>query len=289
MACLQLDTTDQAGHLDYPLTAAQPLSTTNTMNTSYLQQTFGLDQRTALVTGSARGIGLAIASALGQAGARVVINDIAPEPCEQAVASLRAAGIDARHVCFDVSDHEAVQEARNTLDAEGWPVDILVNNAGNQNRKLLVDLSPGEWQQLMNVHVNGAFNCSHAFLPGMCRRGYGRVVMTSSISAMATMPYIPAYSAAKAAMASLARSIAVEYAAHGVTANAIAPGFVRTEFTTGLQQREGFEQYLQESVPAGRWALPEDIAPVVLFLVSPGGSFVNGQTLAIDGGLLARA
>lgn len=103
------------------------------------------------------------------------------------------------------------------------------------------------------------------------------------------MPNIAAYSTAKAAMAAMARAIAVEYGPHGVTANAIAPGFVRTEFTVGLQEREGFEHYLQESVPCGRWALPEDIAPVVLFLVSPAARFVNGQTLAIDGGLLARA
>jgi gluconate 5-dehydrogenase len=259
------------------------------MNLSYLQQTFGLNKRTALVTGSARGIGLAIATALGQAGARVILNDLNASACEEALQGLRAAGIEARASCFDVSDHEAVHAAAHGLAGDGWEVDILVNNAGNQNRKLLVELTPPEWQQLMNVHLNGAYNCSHAFLPGMCSRGFGRIVMTSSISAIATMPYIAAYSSAKAAMASLARAIAVEYAAYGITANAIAPGFVRTEFTTGLQQREGFETYLRESVPSGRWAIPEDIAPVVLFLVSPGGSFVNGQTVAIDGGLLARA
>jgi gluconate 5-dehydrogenase len=140
----------------------------------------------------------------------------------------------------------------------------------------------------MDVHVNGAFNCTQTFLPDMVSQGFGRIVMMSSVSGQATMPLIAAYSTAKAATASMARSIAVEYAAHGITANAIAPGFVKTEFTKGLQQREGFDAYLAQSVPAGRWALPEDIAPVVLFLVSPAGSFVNGQVLAIDGGLLAR-
>ncbi len=258
------------------------------MSSSYLQQTFGLVGRTALVTGSARGIGLAIAMALGRAGARVVINDLHADACSEAMAQLQALGIEARHACFDVSDHAAVQAAEHALGQAHWPVDILVNNAGNQNRKPLVEMSPPEWQQLMNVHVNGAFNCSQTFLPGMCSRQFGRVVMMSSVSGQATMPLIAAYSTAKAATAAMARAIAVEYASQGVTANAIAPGFVRTDFTIGLQQREGFDDYLQQAVPVGRWATPQDIASVVLFLVSPAANFVNGQTLAIDGGLLAR-
>ncbi len=257
--------------------------------TTYLQQTFGLTGQTALVTGSARGIGLAIATALGKAGARIVISDVREQACEDAVQQLHAEGIEALTMPFDVADHAAVQQARQRLDAEHWPVDILVNNAGNQNRKPLTEMSEHEWQQIMNVHLNGSFNCTHAFVPGMRNRGHGRVIMTSSISAEATMPLIGAYSTAKAAMSALARAVAVEYGPYGVTANAIAPGFVRTDFTVGLQQRDGFEQYLQESVPCGRWAMPEDIAPAVLFLASPGGRYVNGQTLAIDGGLLARA
>lgn len=257
--------------------------------TSYLQQTFGLTHRTALVTGSARGIGLAIATALGKAGARIVISDVREQACDDAVRQLQAEGIEARAMPFDVADHATVQQAQQRLDAEQWPVDILVNNAGNQNRKALTEMTAQEWQQIMDVHLNGSFNCTHAFVPGMRSRGHGRVIMTSSISAEATMPLIAAYSTAKAAMSALARAVAVEYGPHGVTANAIAPGFVRTDFTVGLQQREGFEQYLQESVPCGRWATPEDIAPTVLFLASAAGRYVNGQTLAIDGGLLARA
>jgi gluconate 5-dehydrogenase len=258
------------------------------MSQAYLQDTFGLQGKVALVTGSARGIGLAIAKALGRAGAHVVINDLNAQACADTVADLRREQIVATASVFDVSDHVSVQRARSQLIDQGLQVNILVNNAGNQNRKALVEMSPQEWQQLMNVHVNGAFNCAQTFLPDMVTQGFGRVVMMSSVSGQATMPLIAAYSTAKAATASMARSIAVEYAPHGITANAIAPGFVKTDFTIGLQQREGFEDYLQQSVPAGRWALPEDIAPVVLFLVSPAGSFVNGQVLAIDGGLLAR-
>ncbi len=257
------------------------------MNTDYLQKTFGLSGRTALVTGSARGIGREIALALGRAGARVVISDINEAACAATTAQFLGEGIDARGAPFDVADLPAVQAAQRTLAEAGWQVDILVNNAGNQNRKPLVDMLPGEWQSLMNVHVNGAFNCTQTFLRGMCSQGFGRIITTSSVSAEATMPNIAAYTTAKGALAAFTRAVAVEYAAYGITANAIAPGFVRTEFTTGLQTREGFEQCLRQAVPVGRWAVPEDVAPAVLFLASAGASFITGQLLAIDGGMLA--
>lgn len=258
------------------------------MNASYLAQSFGLQGRTALVTGSARGIGLSIATALGHAGARVVINDLHGSACDEAVQALQAQGITARAAPFDVSDFAAVQGAGNALDAADWSIDILVSNAGNQNRKALIEMSREEWQQIQDVHVGGAFNCTRVFLPGMTARGFGRVVMISSVSGRATMPWIGAYSTAKASLSALTRAIAVEYGSRGVTANAIAPGFVKTEFTTDLQQREGFEEFLRQEVPQNRWATPQDIAPVVLFLVSPAAAYVNGETLAIDGGLLAQ-
>ena len=170
------------------------------MNPTYLSQSFGLQGRTALVTGSARGSGLAIATALGHAGARVLINDLHAQAADDAVSSLQALGIEARAACFDVADMAAVQAAAQVLETVGWSVDILVSNAGNQNRKALVEMSRDEWQKIQDVHVGGAFNCSRVFLPGMCARGFGRVVMTSSVSGQATMPLIGAYSTAKAAL-----------------------------------------------------------------------------------------
>ncbi len=258
-----------------------------TTHPSFLQKTFGLSQRTALVTGSGRGIGLAAARALGQAGARVVVNDLDPARCEEAAQALRAEGIEARGVCFSVTDAAAVSDAQRTLAAQDWHVDILLNNAGNQNRKPLLEMRSSEWQQLMDVHVNGAFHCSQAFLRGMCSRGFGRILMMSSVAGQAGMPNIAAYSTAKGAIASFTRALAVEYGPYGITANALAPGFVRTDFTAALQQRPDFEKFLRESVPCGRWAVPEDIAPAVVFLCSSGASFINGQILAIDGGMLA--
>jgi len=254
---------------------------------AYLQRSFGLGGHTALVTGAARGIGLAIARALGQAGARVVVNDLRPQACEEAAAALRAEGLHARGCAFDVADAGAVDAAQRALAAADWHVDILVNNAGTQVRKPLVELRAEEWRQLMSVHVDGAFHCTQAFLRGMCSRGFGRIVTMSSVAGQAVAPRIAAYATAKGALAALTRALAVEYGPHGITANALAPGYVRTEFTEALQKRPDFERFLRESVPAGRWAIPEDVAPAVVFLASPAAGFINGQTLAIDGGMLA--
>ncbi|AZS78497.1 SDR family oxidoreductase [Achromobacter spanius] len=258
------------------------------MKHDYLDQTFGLAGRVALVTGAARGLGYAIAEALGRAGARVVVNDLSQAACDTAVASLAAQGIAAHGVPFDVADAGAVADAVAQLENAGLAIDVLVSNAGNQNRKPVVEMTPAEWQALQNVHVNGAFHCARAVLPGMGKRGFGRIVLMSSVAGQATMPNIAAYATAKGAIAAFTRALAVEYGASGVTCNALAPGFVRTDFTQGLQDNPQFQSFLSTSVPVGRWATPEDVAPAVVYLASKAASFVNGHVLAIDGGLLAR-
>ncbi|CAB3840245.1 SDR family NAD(P)-dependent oxidoreductase [Achromobacter deleyi] len=258
------------------------------MNQDYLGQTFGLAGRTALVTGAARGLGYAIAAGLGRAGAHVVINDLSQAACDAACAQLVQAGITACSAVFDVADGAAVAQAVAQLEAQGVQIDVLVSNAGNQNRKPVVEMTPAEWQALQNVHVNGAFHCARAVLPAMAARGFGRIVLMSSVAGQATMPNIAAYATAKGAIAAFTRALAVEYGASGITCNALAPGFVRTDFTQGLQDNPQFQSFLATAVPTGRWAAPEDIAPAVVYLASPGASFVNGHVLAIDGGLLAR-
>ena len=258
------------------------------MDSAFLAETFGLRGRTALVTGAAGGLGLAIARALGLAGARVVVNDLDAARCEAAVGSLRAEAIAAEASVFSVTDSNAVHAEVERLSAAGWGVDILVSNAGNQNRKPLVDMSLDEWKQIQAVHVEGAFNCCHAVLPGMVAGKRGTVVVMSSVAGQATIPGISAYATAKGALAAMTRAIAVEYGAHGITCNALAPGFVKTSFTSALQAREGFESFIEQAVPAGRWGEPEDIAPLVVAFASKGGAFINGQVVAIDGGMLAR-
>ncbi|HBP28546.1 MAG: SDR family NAD(P)-dependent oxidoreductase [Advenella sp.] len=258
------------------------------MSLDYLKATFGLEGYTALITGAGTGLGYAIAYSLGNAGARIIVNDLSLATCEEAVAKLRILGIESRAASFDVSNAAAVQDACSQLAAEGWHVNILVSNAGNQNRMPVIEQTTEAWQSLFNVHVNGAFNCTRAVLPHMMAEGHGRIILISSVAALASMPGISAYSASKGALAAFTRSLAVEYGEHGITCNALAPGFVKTNFTAALQQREQFNDFVLDSVPLRRWAQPEDIAPATVYLASQAGSFVNGHLLTIDGGLLAR-
>jgi gluconate 5-dehydrogenase len=258
------------------------------MAADYLTATFGLEGRTALITGAASGLGYAIACSLGSAGARIVVNDLSDAICAEAVEKLSMQGIAACGAPFDVSDAHSVNDAVARLGQDGWKPDILVSNAGNQNRMPVIDQAPEAWQSLFDVHVNGAFNCVRAVLPNMLEKGDGRIILMCSVAALASMPGISAYSAAKGALAAFTRSLAVEYGGKGITSNALAPGFVRTKFTVALQERDQFNDFLQDSVPLGRWAQPEDIAPAVVYLASRAGSFVNGHVLAIDGGLLAQ-
>lgn len=258
------------------------------MQTKWFEEVFSLEGRTALVTGGAGGLGSAIAEALGKAGARVVVNGRDASRCTEAAAGLQRLGIEALAEPFDVTDEHAVTQAVTRLRESGVPIDILVANAGSQNRKPVLDMSPAEWHALMDVHVGGAFNCARACLPAMIDGGFGRIVVMSSVAGLAALPNVAAYATAKGALASFTRALAVEYGGRGITANALAPGFVRTAFTRALQENPDFQRFLATEVPAGRWAEPAEIAPAVVFLASAAGTFVNGHVLTLDGGMLAR-
>lgn len=258
------------------------------MDPEYLVHTFGLQARAAMVTGACSGLGLSIARALGLAGATVLVNGRHADRCEAVARQLAESGIDARPVPFNVADEPSVLRAFRQLDDDGVAIDILVTCAGNQDRKPVTEMTLAQWRALMAVHVDGAFLCARAVLPGMAARRHGRIVLMSSVAGQAAMPNIDAYASAKGAIASFARALAVEHGSRGITANALAPGFARTAFTRALQDNRDFEKFLEAAVPAGRWAEPDEIAPAVVFLASDAGRFVNGHTLTIDGGLLAH-
>jgi gluconate 5-dehydrogenase len=235
--------------------------------------------RTALVTGSTRGIGLALARALAAAGARVAINGRTAKAVDAVVADIEGAVA----APFDVTDESAIAAAVTALD----PLDILVNNVGIALRRPLVDLELDEWRHVLDVNLTSAFLASRAVAPGMIERGRGKIVNVCSVMSELARPTTGAYAATKGALKMLTRSMCAEWARYGIQANGIAPGYVRTELTDPLQGDAEFDAWLRARVPAGRWGEPEELGGAVVFLASPASDFVNGQLLVVDGGLSA--
>lgn len=248
---------------------------------------FCLAGRTALVTGSARGIGWGIAQTLAMAGAHVVINDLDEAAVAGRAAELRAAGHAASHAAFDITDEAGVTAGIARIVDEAGSIDVLVNNAGIQRRKLFHEFSYADWRAVIDTHVNGAFLVTRAVVPAMMERRFGRIVMIGSIAVQQPKQAISAYATAKGGLNTMVRALAHELGSYGITANAIAPGFTATEFTAPLQADAAFTQNMLARVPGNRWGQPSDIAPAVLYLASEAGSFVNGTTLTVDGGFLA--
>jgi gluconate 5-dehydrogenase len=240
---------------------------------------FDLTGRTALVTGSTRGLGLALAQGLAEAGARVAING----RDASTVAAVAAEIPRAVAAPFDVTDEAAIAAGVGALG----PVDVLVNNAGITQRKPLVEFSLAEWQRILDVNLTSAFLVARAVVPGMIERGSGKVVNVCSLMSELARPTIAPYSASKGALKMLTRSMCVEWAPHGIQANAIGPGYFATELTQPLQDDPAFDGWLRTRVPAGRWGDPAELAGAAVFLASRASDFVNGQILYVDGGLMA--
>jgi len=255
---------------------------------THLEKLFSLEGKVALVTGSGRGLGWGIAELLAKAGATAVINDLDANQVAAKVAELEKQGLKAAAAPFDVTHHGDARAAVDRLARQFGSVDIVVNNAGIQNRKALVDYLPAEWEALQQTHVGGMFNVTQAAARHMIDSGRGgRIVNLGSIATLSSRVPMAAYAAAKGALTSVTHALASELGRHGITCNALAPGFMATEFTKSLTESEEFSAFVRERVPVGRWGTPDDIAPAVLYLVSPAASYVNGTILRIDGGTLS--
>ena len=246
------------------------------------------ETRTAVVTGAARGIGAAVAKALAGDGMVVAVLDLDATACQPVVDAIVAAGGQAVAVGADVADEDEVGAAVAKVVEECGPPTVLVNNAGILRDNMLHKMSVDDWDAVMGVHLRGAFLMSRAVQPSMREADWGRIVNLSSTSALGNRGQAN-YSAAKAGMQGLTKTLAIELGRCNVTANAVAPGFIQTDMTAATAERLGvdFDQFVQlaaSQIPVGRVGQPEDIANTVSFLVSEGAGFVSGQVIYVAGG-----
>lgn len=248
---------------------------------------FSLAGKRALVTGSSRGIGLAIAGALAGAGADVILNARDKVALGQACDRLAQSGARARALAFDVTSPDSINEAIDYAEAEIGPIDILVNNAGMQYRSPLEDFPLDKFEQVMATNVTSVFMVGQAVARYMIRRGAGKIINICSVLTALARPSVAPYSASKGAVANLTRGMATDWAKHGLNVNAIAPGYVRTELNEALLKNEEFNAWVEKRTPMGRWAEPSELGGAAIFLASDAASFVNGHILYVDGAFTA--
>jgi 3-oxoacyl-[acyl-carrier protein] reductase len=247
-----------------------------------------LEGRVAFVTGAGRGIGAATALRLAEEGARVTLADIDVESCKAVAAEVERLGSQALALKCDVSSAAMVQDAIDQTASHFGQLDILVNNAGVLRDNLIFKMSDEDWDTVINVHLKGAFLCSRAAQAHMVKQRYGRIISLSSVSALGNRGQVN-YSSAKAGLQGLTRTLAIELGPFGITANAVAPGFIDTEMTRATARRQGLDpdaviEQASKTIPVRRVGQPRDVANVICFLASEEAGFVNGQIIYVAGG-----
>jgi gluconate 5-dehydrogenase len=248
---------------------------------------FNLSGRIALVTGSTSGLGREIARGLAEAGATIVVNGRNAERLQSAVEALRSRGLSAHAYGFDVTSEDAVTDAIARIEAEIGPIGILVNNAGIQKRAPLVDMPLETWNEVLAHNLTSAFLVGRAVARGMIARRRGKIVNIASLMSEVGRKTIAPYAASKGGLRQLTRAMCVEWAPHNIQANAIGPGYFKTELNAVLLADKAFNDWVCARTPAGRWGDPAELIGAAIFLASPASDFMNGQVIYIDGGVLA--
>ena len=248
---------------------------------------FDLNGKTALVTGSSRGLGLVFARGLAQAGATVVLSGRSGETLQQAVTGLKGEGLDATGYSFDVVNKQQVTEQVGRIEREIGPIDILVNSAGIQKRAPILDTEEAVWREVLDVNLTGVFLTSQVIAKGMVERRQGKIINICSMMSEVGRSTIAPYTAAKGGVKMLTRAMAVEWAKYNVQVNGLGPGYFATEMNKALIQDPEFDRWIRQRTPAGRWGKPEELIGAAVFLASRASDFVTGQILYVDGGILA--
>ncbi|NEW73853.1 SDR family oxidoreductase [Streptomyces rhizosphaericus] len=258
---------------------------------------FDIAGRTALVTGSSRGIGHTFARGLLEAGCTVVLNGRDPRALEKAAAELGgiggiggadgvgAGGAEVHTAAFDVTDGPAVADGIADVEERVGPLDILVNNAGMQNRAPLLEFTDDAWRQILDTNLTSAFLVGREAARRMTARGHGKIVNICSLQSEVVRPGIAPYAATKGALKMLTKGMCADWGRYGIQVNGLGPGYIETELTRPLVEDEEFSAWVRGRTPAGRWGRTEDLIGALLYLASPAADFVSGQVLYVDGGM----
>lgn len=249
---------------------------------------FDLTGKTALVTGSSRGLGFSYAEGLAAAGASVILNGTQAATVQAAVDRLQSQGLKARGFSFDVTDESAIEAVFSQLDEEQVEVDIVINNAGIQYRKPLVDLELEQWQRVLDTNLTSAFIVARAAARRMIARGRGgKIINIGSLTSQAARATVAPYTAAKGGIKMLTCSMAAEWAEFNIQSNAIGPGYILTDMNAALVDNPEFDAWVKASNPSKRWGKPEELIGTAVYLASDASNYVNGQIIYVDGGWLA--
>lgn len=246
---------------------------------------FDLTGRTALITGSSQGIGLALARGLAEHGATVILNGRDEAKLRAAQKQLADDGFTAYTVAFDATDQQSVVAGIDRIEAEIGAIDILINNAGMQHRSPLEDFPVEKWQQLLTTNISSVFYVGQAVARHMIARGHGKIINIASVQSELARPGIAPYAATKGAVKNLTKGMSTDWARHGLQVNAIAPGYFKTPLNQALVDNQEFSAWLEKRTPAARWGNVDELVGAAVFLSGKGSSFVNGHTLYVDGGI----
>ena len=254
---------------------------------------FSLEGKVALVTGAAYGIGFAIAEAYAKAGAKIAFNCRSQKHMDQALADYKAKGIEAKGYICDVTNEEDVKAMVADIEKELGVIDILVNNAGIIKRIPMTEMSVEEFRQVVDIDLNAPFIVSKAVIPGMIKKGHGKIINVCSMMSELGRETVSAYAAAKGGLKMLTRNICSEFGEHNIQCNGIGPGYIATPQTAPLRERQAdgsrhpFDSFIVSKTPAARWGTPEDLMGPAEYLASDASDFVNGHILYVDGVILS--